>query len=80
MFVLKLLRILVSMYSSIRSYVRLNDKVTQPFNCIVGTRQGHVSSTILFSLFINDKVTQPFNCIVVTRQGVSVAQYYSVCL
>jgi len=42
------------MYSNIRSYFRINDKVTQPFNCNMGTMQGDVSSTIIFSLFIND--------------------------
>ena len=42
------------MYSCIKAYVWVDGKLTQPFRCNIGTRQGDISSTIIFSLYIND--------------------------
>ena len=38
-------------------HVRMNDKLTESFNCNIGSRQGDVSSTILFNLYINELST-----------------------
>ena len=51
----KLLKILIAMYSNLQSCVRISShSVTQSFKCNIGTRQGDVSSTIMFNLFINE--------------------------
>ncbi len=43
------------MYSNLRSRVRvINNNVTTDFRCNIGTRQGDVTSTIIFNLFINE--------------------------
>ena len=42
------------MYSQLKSCVRIDDSLTKFFECSIGTRQGCVSSPIIFSLFIND--------------------------
>ena len=48
----KILRVLISMYTNLHAYVRIDhEKVTKPFHCNVGTRQGDVSSTIIFNLY-----------------------------
>ena len=51
------LRILQSMYGRLSAYVKLTTGTTSYFPCLVGTRQGCVSSLLLFSLFINDLST-----------------------
>ena len=38
------------------SCVKIDDKLTEYFDCTIGTRQGCVASPIIFSLFINDLV------------------------
>ena len=51
----KFLRLLISMYSSLCSCVRLNNQDrTEYFSCNFGTRQGCKLSPILFSLLINE--------------------------
>ena len=52
----KFLRIFQSMYSQLKSCVKIDDSLTKFFECSIGTRQGCVSSPIIFSLFINDLV------------------------
>ena len=52
----KFLKIFQSMYSQLKSCVKINDSLTKFFECSIGTRQGCVSSPIIFSLFINDLV------------------------
>ena len=37
-----------------KSYVKVNNKLSDSFDCDLGLRQGHVLSLMLFSLFIND--------------------------
>ena len=44
------------MYSQLKSCIKINDSLTKFFECSIGTRQGCVSSPIIFSLFINDLV------------------------
>ena len=53
----KFLTIFKSMYSQLKSCVKVKNGLTQYFNCYIGTRQGCVSSPIIFSLFINDLVS-----------------------
>ena len=52
----KFLKIFHSMYKQLKSCVKINSTLTQFFECTIGTRQGCVSSPIIFSLFINDLV------------------------
>ena len=53
----KFLSIFKSMYSQLKSCVKVKNGLTQFFDCYIGTRQGCVSSPIIFSLFINDLVS-----------------------
>lgn len=55
----KFLRILSEMYRNIKSCVKpiSSNVTTDYFACNVGTRQGDISSPIIFSLFINDLCT-----------------------
>ena len=52
----KFLRIFDSMYSQLKSCVKVDGFLTNFFDCNIGTRQGCVSSPIIFSLFINDLI------------------------
>ena len=52
----KFLKIFHSMYSQLKSCIKVNNSLTHLFECTIGTRQGCVSSPIIFSLFINDLV------------------------
>ena len=45
------------MYSQLKSCVKVNNGLTQFFYCHIGTRQGCVSSPIIFSLFINNLIS-----------------------
>ena len=53
----KFLMIFKSMYSQLKSYVKVKNGLIQFFKCCIGTRQGCVSSHIMFSLFINDLIS-----------------------
>ena len=53
----KYLRILKAMYSSLSATVRTSSGETNGFPCNVGTRQGDVSSPLIFAFFINDLCT-----------------------
>ena len=44
------------MYNQLKSCIKVNNSLTKFFECTIGTRQGCVSSPIIFSLFINDLV------------------------
>ena len=44
------------MYEKLKSCVKCGNGLTNYFNCTVGTRQGCVTSPIIFILFINDLV------------------------
>ena len=45
------------MYSQLKSCVKVKNGLTQFFKCYIGTRQGCVSSPIIFSLFITDLIS-----------------------
>ena len=50
----KIINLLKSMYSKIRSCVMVNGVLSEYFVSFIGLRQGENLSPILFSLFIND--------------------------
>ena len=52
----KMLRILQSMYISVRSRIRCPDNLTECFECPNGVRQGCVLAPTLFSFLINESV------------------------
>lgn len=52
----KSLGIFKSIYSQLKACVKVKGGLPTFFECNVGTRQGCVSSPIIFSLFINDLV------------------------
>jgi len=49
-----MMTLLKSMYSSVKSRVRLNNKLSHEFSCFLGVRQGESLSPSLFSMFLND--------------------------
>ena len=53
----KVLKVLRSMYSSLKSCVRTPDGLTEFFECARGTRQGCMLSPFLFSLYVAEIVT-----------------------
>ncbi|XP_060582312.1 uncharacterized protein LOC132738738 [Ruditapes philippinarum] len=50
----KILNIIRSMYSEVKSCVKHLNELSDFFNCDIGLFQGEITSPILFSLFIND--------------------------
>ena len=52
----KLLKVLNSMYSNLKSCVRTRSGLTEYFQCTVGTRQGCMLSPFLFTLYISELV------------------------
>ena len=53
----KFMKIFKTMYSQLKSCVKTNNSLSQFFECSIGTRQGCLSSPIIFSLFINDLIS-----------------------
>ena len=53
----KFIKIFQSMHRKLKSCVKVNEGLTEYFECNIGTRQGCISSPIIFSLFINDLVS-----------------------
>ena len=53
----KIFNVLLSMYSNLRAFLRLGDKISMPFTCNIGTRQGDITSPIIFSLFVQELST-----------------------
>jgi len=47
-------RAVKSMYASVKSFVRFNNKYSEYFDSGVGHKQGDPSSPLLFMLFVND--------------------------
>ena len=50
----KFMQAIISMYTSVSSCVRLENRLTELFDCPAGLRQGCSLSPILFSIFINE--------------------------
>ena len=50
----KILNIIKSMYSEVKSRVKFDNKLGSEFICALGVRQGECLSPMLFSLFLND--------------------------
>ena len=53
----KVIKVLASMYSNLKACIQLDDRLTRFIRCDIGTRQGDISSPIIFNLFINDLCT-----------------------
>ena len=49
-----MIKLLMSMYSQVRSCVRHMNEITDFFTCAIGLRQGEILSPFLFSLYINE--------------------------
>ena len=52
----KFIKIFQSMYSQLKSCVKVKNSLSHFFECCIGTRQGCLSSPIIFALFINDLI------------------------
>ena len=50
----KILNVIKSMYSSVKSRVKYNNQLGNEFYCGLGVRQGECLSPLLFSLYLND--------------------------
>jgi hypothetical protein len=50
----KFMQAVVSIYKTVLSCVRIEDRLTEFFECPVGLRQGCIMSPVAFSLFINE--------------------------
>ena len=57
----KILNIIKSMYSSVKSRVKFSNKLGNEFHCSLGVRQGECLSPLLFSLYLNDIEEQFIN-------------------
>ena len=57
----KILNIIKSMYSSVKSRVKYGNRLGSEFYCNLGVRQDECLSPILFSLFLNDIEEQFIN-------------------
>ena len=50
----EIFNIILSMYKCVKSIVQVGAERTQPFECLLGVRQGECLSPFLFSMYIND--------------------------
>ena len=50
----KVLRIIQNLYQKTKACVRVNDQISDVFDCNIGVRQGNKLSPLLFILFLND--------------------------
>ena len=50
----KILNIIKSLYSNIKSRVNFNNTLSEAFECHLGVCQGDLSSPLIFSLYVND--------------------------
>jgi len=50
----KMLTVIKSMYSNIKSRVKFQNSLSNDFSCMLGVRQGECLSPFLFSMFLND--------------------------
>ena len=54
----KILNVIKSMYTSVKSMVKYNNCFSEEFSCFLGVRQGECLSPFLFSLYLNDIETE----------------------
>ena len=54
----KILNVIKSMYTSVKSMVKHNNCLSEEFSCFLGVRQGECLSPFLFSLYLNDIETE----------------------
>ena len=50
----KMLNIIKSIYSSVKSRVKHDNTLSEPFTCNIGVRQGECLSPFLFAMYVND--------------------------
>ena len=50
----KLLDIIKSIYTSVKSRVKYENFLSEPFECNIGVRQGECLSPFLFAMYVND--------------------------
>ena len=50
----KMLNIIKSIYSRVKSRVKHNNSLSEPFTCDIGVRQGECLSPFLFAMYVND--------------------------
>ena len=50
----KILNIIKSIYSIVKSRVKHNNSLSEPFTCDIGVRQGECLSPFLFAMYVND--------------------------
>ena len=54
----KLLNVIKSIYSNLKSRVKFDNRVSSDFTCCFGVRQGECLSPILFSMYLNNIVRE----------------------
>ena len=50
----RFMKLIFNLYQNTKACIKLNNKLSNSFNCNIGVRQGDNLSPLLFSLFIND--------------------------
>ena len=50
----KILNVIKSMYQNVKSKVKLNNSLSDGFECNLGVRQGECLSPFLFAMYLND--------------------------
>ena len=65
----KMFSTLRSMYSNVKSSVRIDSKITEYFDCFSGVKQGCVLSPLLFSLFLSELQSELINS---TTKGIDI--------
>lgn len=50
----QILKVIKSMYESIKSRVKCNNELSEEFTCCLGVRQGECLSPFLFAMYVND--------------------------
>ena len=54
----KILNVIRSMYSHVKSKVKFNNEISKGFECHLGVRQGECLSPFLFAMYVNDIETE----------------------
>ena len=50
----KIMKLIFNLYQSTKACVKLNNELSQSFNCNIGVRQGDNLSPLLFAIYLND--------------------------